>query len=93
MAKKTVFVTVAILAAFSLDEKRYHPAQLVEFDAGTANDLADQGQVDKHKDAIAHLKAQGVAVIRHPSKDPETEADPKPGDGQPDTDTNTDDNE
>lgn len=79
MAKKTIFISVAVLAAFALDEQHYRPGQLVEFDAATANDLADQGQVDKHKDAIAHLKAQGVAVIRHPVPAAETEEqDPPP---------------
>ena len=78
MAKKTVFITAAILCAIELAGKRYIPGQLVEFDADTANDLAEQGQVDKHKDAIAHLKAQGVAVIRHPVPEPEAEAETPP---------------
>lgn len=74
MAKKTVFTTTAILCGFELAGARYSPGQLVEFEAATATDLADQGQVDKHKDAIAHLKDQGVPVIRHPS--PSEEEDP-----------------
>jgi len=75
MAKKTVFIAVAILCAFELDAQRYTPGQVVEFAAPTANDLADQGQVDKHKDAVAYALAQGAKVIHHPGKDPEPEAD------------------
>jgi hypothetical protein len=84
MAKKTVFIAVAILAAFVLDEQNYRPGQIVEFDAATANALADNVQVDKHKDAVAHLKALGAAVIRHPAPEVEAETeDPPPPPADP----------
>lgn len=80
MAKKTVFIAVAILCAFELDGQRYTPGQVVEFVAATANDLADQGQVDKHKDAVMYAMSQGAKEIRHTGKDPDTETDETPPD-------------
>jgi hypothetical protein len=73
MAKKTVFIAVRILAAVILDGLTYKPDQVVELETGIANDLADQGAVDKHKDAVAYAIAQGATVIRHPSAEPEPE--------------------
>ena len=73
MAKKTIFISVAVLAAFALDEQRYRPGQVVEFATDTANSLADQGLVDKHKAAIAYNLAQGAIAIRHPYPEEEVE--------------------
>jgi len=77
---KTVLITATILCAFELDGERYRPGQVVEFDAPVANDLAEQGQIDKHKDAIAYAKSQGATVIRHTVKKTEMETEP-PADG------------
>lgn len=73
---KTVLIAAAILCAFELDGERYRPGQVVEFDATVANDLADQGQIDKHKDAVAYAKSQGAKVIRHPVKNAQSETEP-----------------
>jgi hypothetical protein len=78
MANKTVFIAVRILAAVILDAITYKPDQVVELEAGIANDLADKGAVDKHKDAVAYALAQGATVIRHPAKDPEPEPAKEP---------------
>lgn len=76
MAKKS-FTPVRILVATPVDGITYHPDQVVEFDPSTANHLADQGAVDKHKDAVAYAHSQGAKTIRHlgPEEDPEPVAD------------------
>ena len=76
MAKK-VFTAARILAAFSLDGCAYKPDQVVEFESSLANHLAEQGSVDKHKDAIQYALGQGAKVQRHTSPDSgaETEAE------------------
>ena len=88
---KIVLITATILCAFELDGERYRPGQVVEFDAPVANNLADQGLIDKHKDSIAYAKSQGAKVIRHPVKaanlapEPEPPADtPSAADASPD---------
>jgi len=78
MAKKTIFIATRILATVMLDGLTYKPDQVVEFEAGIANDLADQGAVDKHKDAVAYAVTQGAKAIRHPAKDPEPEPAKEP---------------
>lgn len=76
MAKKLTFIACAILCAFDLDGKRYTPGQVVEFETGVANDLADQGSVDKHKNAVAYEQSRGAKAIRHPHPDDEAAAEP-----------------
>ncbi|MFZ5821797.1 MAG: hypothetical protein ACOYYJ_18025 [Chloroflexota bacterium] len=75
---KALLITATILCAFELDGERYLPGQVVEFDATVANDLAELGQIDKHKDAVAYAKGQGAKVIRHPVKGAEAETQPEP---------------
>lgn len=53
-----------ILATVHLDGAVYYPNQVVELPVATAKSLAEQGQVDLHKDAISYcinsLKAEVV---------------------------------
>lgn len=59
---------VRILAALVLDGIGYVPNQVVDMPAAAAKQLAADGQVDPHKDAVAYCtKELGAEVIVHKS--------------------------
>ena len=59
MAKLTIALALLDISAHGI-----LGGQLVEAEAATIKTLADQGQVDPHKDAVAYARSQGAAVVR-----------------------------
>lgn len=70
MAKKIALVLVDVLS------HGLKAGQLVEADEKVIAAL--QGQVDPHKDAVAHARSQGAAVVKWSAGEAESEDPPPP---------------
>ena len=57
---------VRVLAVLPIGGITYQPNQVVEFEAPVAKTLAESGQVDPHKEAVAYaIKELGAEVVVH----------------------------